>query len=457
MKFVCRNDYDSTYLSDRGERVSVPHGWTTRYEFTEEVIRELWDRYPRPAGRKCWCGCGMTIPGGQGRPDLEEFREYLRARLTDPDRADDLVICYRCDDPGDDDWFYVLGTGDSVCEYCRDNHYSACDDCDELWEYTTSTSNGREVCEDCRSNRYSWCEDCEVYYPDDYGCGETHAQDCECESPALAFAVRNDGEPSLENDVRVTVTLPAGTISAEGISEIGRYLRDVSCTFGYDDPARDNMWRLSYDLEPLGDQWQAKQGNYPKRLSRLAYTKYQLKLTPEVMSKVGTIARDHSTAVDFEVEVTRELNRSPEEFAHADSCWWQSYAGSRCALKSNGGFGLRTFEGRYVTGRAWVMPLRQTEDECLVPTFETLQPDAFVVFNGYGVLNGYTPARIVSHMAGMTYRKITFTCSPMYVNNSAGYLVAPEEIATRYTDGSLYLSTTEHSDLYFTERTLTNA
>ena len=40
-------------------------------------------------------------------------------------------------------------------------------------------------------------------------------------------------------------------------------------------------------------------------------------------------------------------------------------------------------------------------------------------------------------MVGMTYRKIGFTCSPMYVNSEAGFLVAPEPIAEKYTDGRL--------------------
>jgi hypothetical protein len=91
-----------------------------------------------------------------------------------------------------------------------------------------------------------------------------------------------------------------------------------------------------------------------------------------------------------------------------------------------------------------------------VPTFDTMRAHAFMVFNGYGNLSGYAPARILAHMAGMTYRKVTFTRSmdngEMYVNGDAGYLVAAEELAEKYTDGRIHMSFAQHADLYETER-----
>jgi hypothetical protein len=173
------------------------------------------------------------------------------------------------------------------------------------------------------------------------------------------------------------------------------------------------------------------------------------------MSQIGTIARDHSKPVEVEIEVTREFNESAAYFYHEDSCYWGSYYESRCALKTNGAFGLRSFRGGAVSGRAWVMPLRHVDrlrtGPDLTPTFDTMGADAFVVFNGYGDLGGYAASRIVAHMAGWTYRKIGFGCDPMYIN-AGGYLVAPEHIAEPYTDGSLKLSVPQHSDLYESEK-----
>jgi hypothetical protein len=35
------------------------------------------------------------------------------------------------------------------------------------------------------------------------------------------------------------------------------------------------------------------------------------------------------------------------------------------------------------------MPMKKNRNGRLTPTFDTLNPDAFVVFNGYGKLSGY--------------------------------------------------------------------
>lgn len=397
-------------------------------------------------------GCGALGCSYCNRPSHKSFQDWLRARLTDPDQIDDLQWCEPCNEPGTDlNW-----TGDEthVCDSCFENYYF-CEDCELSFRKTTTTPRNGEVCEGCLEN-YSYCEECDGYYRDGDGCGQDHDNSCQCEAPAQVFTVRNDGDEPLANDERVTVALPAGTISAEGLSQIAHYIRDGA--YSADVAERDSLYNLSYSVPELGDRWQTKEGNFTKRLSKLAYKKHGLKVRPDMLSQIGCIARDNSTAVDFEIEVTRDLNLPAEDFYHGDSCWWQSYAASRCALKNNGGLGLRTFSERgSVTGRAWVMPLKIDEGGNLTPTFETLEPAAFMVFNGYGNLSGYTPARIISHMAGMTYRKIYFTCPPMYVNGDSGYLVAPEEIAHKYTDGSLHLAVDDHSTLHHSEEVRTYA
>ena len=335
--------------------------------------------------------------------------------------------------------------------YDRDgNHYSNCERCERQTDDDdlTSTLADDLICERCRDNYYSYCDDCEGWYHDGDAEDHEHEEDASsgcCDSPQLRFTIRNDGCEPLANDTRVTVSLPAGTISAEGLQEIRYYLQNQS------------LYDLSYDMDRLGDQWQQKDGNFAKRLSRLAYQRHQPKVTQEVMSQVGNIARDHSKPVDVRIEVTRELNMSASAFWYEDSCWWQSYSYSRCTLKTNGGLGLRSFdEYGNVSGRAWIFPLRLTESGGLTPTFDTMTPDAFVVFNGYGDLEGYAPARVIAHMAGWTYRKISFDCSPIYVN-SGGYLIGPEQVVAPYTDGRLDLSLDQHSRLFKTETELVNA
>lgn len=367
----------------------------------------------------------------------ERFLNDLRGKVSNPDAIDGISFCDSCGQPEWEDELSHTGTGEDICESCW-GEWTDCSDCEERFPDSDlyPVSNG-SVCESCRVRHYTYCDDCDEYYPNEDG--HSHSRSGCCSSPQEEFAIRNDGQDPLPNDTRVSVGLPSGVIDPEGVSQITRYLR----RYGY--------YLYDRDWDALGHQWQAKNGNFTKRLSAYLYKREGTKLPQEVLSQVGVIARDHSNAVSVEIEVTRQLNLPSYEFANDGSCWWNSYSESRCALKTNGGFGLRSFSGREVTGRAWVMPLRKDDRGYLVPTFETLTPDAFVVFNGYGDLQGYAAPRILAHMAGWTYRKIGFECSPMYVN-AGGYLVAPEVIAKQYENGSLDLSVRQHSDLFAREQ-----
>jgi hypothetical protein len=161
--------------------------------------------------------------------------------------------------------------------------------------------------------------------------------------------------------------------------------------------------------------------------------------------------------------VTRDLNQTPADFAHEGSCWWGSYFSGRCMVKTNGGFGLRTYRdgpGTYPTGRAWVMPLRRESEKSftLDPTFDSLTPDAFAVFNTYGDLANYTGARLMAHLAGMTYRKVDLYfdgIANLYINSGSGYLVGPEEICEHYQLGSgrvLQVRVQQHNNLFEREQ-----
>jgi hypothetical protein len=397
-----------------------------------------------------------------GHWDTTGFRATVRAFVTDPD-AVHIDHCVECMRPGRPDDMQEAPGGEGVaCSLCFAG-YTTCDRCDELSRGTTGTMTDDRVCARCLNRWYVWCGDCNVWYERGGADHPMHpGPHCTCESPALKFAIRNDGHDPLGNDEFTTIALPAGVISDEGMDEIAVHLRWHARRWVPDDDyeLRDKWYHLARRLDEVGSTWQTKQGNFTKRLSRFAYKEFGLKLSPDVVSNVGNIANNHAAGAEYQVAVTRQLNLPPEDFANGDSCWWGSYAASRCALKSNGGFGLRTFYDVYgvvgVEGRAWVMPLRQFDgggrnNPILVPTFETLEADAFVVFNGYGNLTNYTPARILAHMVGMTYRKVGFEAGGegvMYINGECGYLVAPEEIATRYEDADLDLDIEAHSNLF---------
>ena len=438
----------TTYRTGRGLELRVADG-SFRARISNHGLPEIFGENLEPA-----CGCSACQRAALLRrpdPDLdlplgELWEEFGRAAAeAGLPWIKSYFPAYR----------HALGvTRDTqFCECCEEPQWL-----DELQE-DGSWVDGELVCASCIQDCHSFCETCSEWYHHDTEDDHDHDDDedddsCGCASPQTRFAVRNDGREPLANDTRATVTLAGGIISDEGIAAIRDELWRHACTQG-DSDLMGKMQNLAYDLHELGSEWQTSRGNYTKRLSRLAYQRYGAKLAPEVVSQVGCIASDHSKAVDYEIDVTRKLNMSAADFYHEDSCWWGSYSKSRCALKTNGGFGLRSLSGAFsVTGRAWVMPLRKKANGQLTPTFETMTPDAFVVFNGYGDLSGYQPARIMAHMAGWTYSKIDFECSPMYVN-SGGYLVADEE--TVRTVKSLYLDVDRHSYLFETERELANA
>jgi hypothetical protein len=426
LTFITAYEPFSVYRHDDGSHVYIKHGGMARW--TSKWDHNLYN----------------TLKGEMDLPD-EAFIEFVRATCTTHFGIAyyPFQICDDCDDVSID-CESVRDGARTVCETCREGAYWYCDACCDYW----TSSNWIDVadvayCDDCYADLTSYCAECGVRYLDDDADAHSHNDGCNCEAPGQTFTVHNNGDGTLPNDTRATITLPAGQISSEGMQAIRTYL--------HMHPDLDLSYVALATVGELEATWQTKEGNFTKRLSRALHKLDGTKLPSDVMSMVGNIARDHSAPVAHSIEVTRNLNLSAEEFGHEDSCWWQSYYESRCALKSNGGYGMRAFGGDdYVVGRAWVMPMRKTPLG-LRPTFDTLNADAFVVFNGYGTLSGYTATRVIAHMEGMTYRKIRLQISPMYVNGDAGYLIASEEIASRYTDGSLSLTLEDHSTLFSTE------
>lgn len=438
--FVEQRDLFSIYRNASGEPVYLAHGAAPFTRFTIAIddldIEEWWD--------------DLEL-------SREDFLAFLVATLIEPSLAAEVRWCVDCSTvTWLEDGSTVEGN-EFACDSCVENCYISCARCRSLVTESTGTLNDDSICEPCLEGYYSYCEDCEGYYINDNAGEHDHdgSDRCGCESPALRFTIRNDGEPDLVNGTHATITLPAGVIDDEGLQRIRAYMHGKG------------LYNEAVVLDQIDNRWQTREGNFTKRFSRAVYKTLGSKTEPELLSMIGTIAGEHSRAVDFTVEVTRDLNQRASAFYHSGSCWWTDYSQSRCALKSNGGFGLLTHEDYGVTGRAWVMPLKKvpaaaplpftdeptTAPYTLLPTFDTMTPAAFVVFNGYGRLEGYTAARILSHMVGMTYRRIAFDCDPMYVN-SGGYLVAPEDIATRYNDGELVLSVEQHSSLFQDERAL---
>lgn len=465
---------------------SGPRGFLVRHsEWIDALGRKVFlDPGPSPQPKVPAYLIDLDRSWDESDLDTDEFCEWVSSFTLSGEEV------YWCEDCGDPifDTFSAEGGERQVCQSCLDNNYTTCGDCDENYRDTTSVVDGdREVCESCLQ-RYEtcdeceelvlgirviadddlgvcdyclenvcyWCEFCDDYYREEH---DYHREDC-CESPKQEFSLRiKDG--SISQDERLTVTLPEG-VTAHGFREI-QYLL-VGHLNGRDDTPRGWGGAVSrITSETIGAEWVTNKGTLPKRISRFLHRECGISLPATVLAEIGNLAKRDARSGEFHVEVTRDLNLDADEFAHGGSCWWTEYAVSRCILKTNGGFGLRSFGkyGGWATGRSWVMPMkRQFSGPILTPTFNTDDPDAYVVFNNYGDLGEGIGPVVFAHMLGWVSRRIDFSVDDMWVNHDdargtrSGHLITP--FAEDFSDlTSLHLSIADHSSLYRDETTTT--
>ena len=235
--------------------------------------------------------------------------------------------------------------GYPVCESCQEDYYT-CDDCFiTVHRDDTQFLDGfdRIVCDSCYGS-YSWCEYCETH---SIGPCEECSAGCDCCPARPSFRFPANGAGTVSQDERLTLTLPKGIISEAGIAAIseavvaalptGLACREASeryrASTTRDTVLRDAFWQASgahaaaeqsvhKAIESVGDEWQGKRGNYPKRLAS-ALHKVGIKLAPATISEVGNLARQYSDDTsEYHIEFTRDLNQSADYFYHEDSCWW---------------------------------------------------------------------------------------------------------------------------------------
>lgn len=482
-------------------KAKVVHNWNNGYNEVEDLDnpgKTIFRRYHTPVESLKWEDLRSLYDNLYSMPQ-QHFFKVVAPLLPENVSVDSIRRCAYCNN------FKLAGEtkksddGYDVCESCIKRYsFIILPCCDKLSRNNPVRilDSDERICNRCAAKRrLYYCGHCQAYSTDQ---NHYHPRGCQCESPQAEFVVGN-----VAQNTRTTISLPAGEISEQGISLIQQQTLRLSV----DLKVRDDIY-LSI-IPSLGIKWQTKEGNFTKRLSRAVFNKHKVKIPADVLERIGQIAGEHSKgAGELHLEVTRDLNGSPASFGNEGSCWWQSYTASRCTLKSNGGFALRTFgaanksnkDGKAVLGRAWVLALKKEQyipgapakpgepikghclcEPCttgytkalkayvkklatyneavaegpkptvrLVPTFDTQSAVAYLVFNGYGNLSGYIAARALSQMTGWTYRKTGFTTAQMYIN-AGGYLVTSEDIATTFTDASISMKLTTHSDLFTKE------
>lgn len=350
----------------------------------------------------------------------------------------------------------------TMCGDCIAAYRVQCALCEEQYHsnYTHLLPDGRRACQTCYTTQFSTCRTCGVVYniAEDREVHRHRDQMC-CESPAQDFTFPYEGT-TIGPDERVEVNLGSGgTVTKAMGLEIGNLIMRQGTALGDAQERGSRAYkmyqvgyciRMRYDTtvgQKIGKEMKNKDGNFTTRLKRYAYKEWALKMEPSILTAVGNIVSQASNNGVFRVEVTRDLNLSAPEFGNPNSCWWSNYKESRCALKTNGGLGLRAFdEHGNVIGRTWVMPLKMAPDGGLTTTFDTTT-GLFFVFNGYGVLEDQTGWRVVQAMVEADEKKlIGFEANRYYVNSSKGYLLGPTAVLDKI--GHLNLPLQQHSDLY---------
>lgn len=350
------------------------------------------------------------------------------------------------------------GTTRWVCNRCA-RYLTECHTCHAMVTQTWAIGRYR-YCVECRDEDFLYCRNCDLWYPPGEVAEHRHGAASCCESPLKQFTFPNGGSP-LANDTRVEVQMEPGHVDENGFQQIRNEIQNYARTLGrvtYLDPEsrQYRMYRMGSRLtdHAVGSALTDKSGNFATRVKRHAYKEFGLKLEPELLTRIGNIAADNAKGATYYVEVTRDLNLSAYEFGHGGSCWWTDYKGSRCSLKTNGGFGLRAFSamgGNRVIGRCWVLPIRRDVDGNLAPTFSTKH--LFFVFNGYGVLEERVAPRLVAHMVGRPWKALSFNsdrAEGMYINNDSGWLVGDQSVLDKWD--RLDVTLPHHSNLYETER-----
>lgn len=460
MRFIEARDGYSVY-DLRGERLyrrSVTWlGWrqaahvkwqnTDRYHLTVEMAVDA-------AARD-----GLTLVDAQALVSEQEVTE--------------ISECFKCDDVVATDDIEEVD-GNPWCSNCIDDYNNVvCESCSERTSLDyVMIDNGYGCdycCDTCLMNGAAYyCDDHDLCYWADDGC-ESCAENasCECESPMPRFSITGIGGVRYASGEYHEVLADAGIVTADGFSQIqyevmqwateqypdveGHSVYMCHCdeedgtehiTHALHYQIRDAIRTAAYQTWYADQSYRSESGTtIAKRLRSEIYRRTKdagmaVSLPAALVSKIGTIARQQSEGANVLIDITRDLNDGAEEFVHEDSCWWTEYSYSRCTLKSNAGFGLRSFDdgpNGYATGRVWVFGCTIEPDGRLMPTFG--DAEAYVVFNGYGDLEEHRGAQVLATLLGWSARTDTMpmplTNDVMYVNSGSARVVAPADVLAR--------------------------
>ena len=344
-------------------------------------------------------------------------------------------------------------TGDWVCDPCHMNYYTPCERCglaeiDDEIQRVDGRHAVRYYCDNCVGHETSWCDECDLRYPDSEADDHAHYDDegCDCEAYLPEFsidAVAEDGigRVRLDNDTDHIVGVGKEELTYSDIKRIKQYVRE---TLLPDESANSNVeneirriavvsvWDIGYEYKTSDGTWSKRYRSWVyKRTKSILGTGYSM--PAPILSEIGRRLKEEiEKPTEYTVRITRDLNRSASDLGNSDSCWWTDYHESRCALKSNHGFGFLALDSSLgnTIGRTWVLPCVWEELHSGVRFLRPTDGDAtaYVVFNAYGVFEERVGARAFATMVGWKHvGTIDFNPRTMYINGTCASLILPND------------------------------
>ena len=430
-----QNEYDLYRETDTDDRVYYVHDTLTFYY--EDMIDAC---YPEPMPSSA-----LDEIVGDHSLDASAANTFVP---TGADFGYKFVDCEACGDAKRESDTYTTADDDYVCDDCA-HDYTLCHECERqvsLDDSNTVTNadgyNTEEACHRCMEGYTSWCDACEVRYWDrDYEYHEHDGDDCDCEphEPEFALSTEREDIGQIRSDETYEVTLGKDTIPSRVLHDISDYIMGAireTAPFG-------PMWKTDFEALSCvlftaldtGTLYRTEEGTWAKRFRSLLYKATKIRsgvgysLPAPILSEVGRrLSEEVGAGTTYEVQVTRDLNRSADELGNGGSCWWTDYSESRCALKSNAGFGfIEPRPNGFAASRAWVLPCKIRESEgyhVLHPTHREAQ--AYLVFNAYGNFEERVGPRAFAALLGWKMiGSVDFDPNPMYINGGRAYLVVP--------------------------------
>lgn len=267
---------------------------------------------------------------------------------------------------------------------------------------------------------------------------------------------------------RYTFQIPSEDVSPEG-QKIIRLEVDAAIREGLKAAGAAALRSSPHEHLPTDWSWawMVPRGKYagalPKRLASWAYKMFSLKLSPELLSRLGNLAREHTAKAAtywFDFNYTFDWTRG--DFGDQASCFFgdgdKPYA--LPLIQSLQGFSLRLYDGpedgAKGLGRAWIIPYKLSRVSGHVEEGE--EPDALLIFNGYGlfkkdyqkvIYNGvvkqygemqtYDYGRLFAAWLGASYQPILLSVNgsaekPLWINNDgkSAMIIGPIDLTNKY-------------------------